>query len=182
MTSGGFGPVGMPSPADLVTTSTSIGFEAGLVDWTIDESGGTPPNEGNVALDGTTAVLSEGNSFLVTLGRSFTVPDDPVSLTFTFDDPEFDLSNQAFINDAFEAALVGADGNSLVHTIADDYDAFFNVTEDQTPATAQGAWLDGNELSLDISHLGAGSQATIVFRRRHCGIESTADVTQSVKG
>jgi YbbR domain-containing protein len=44
----------------------------------------------------------------------------------------FDTTDPDSINDAFEVALVDAQGNSLIHTIQPNRDAFFNITEEPT--------------------------------------------------
>ena len=59
--------------------------------------------------------LSEGNSFDVTVQHTFTVPQQPSTLSFSFE-PSFDTPVGNAPPDAFEAALVTADGTSLVHT------------------------------------------------------------------
>jgi hypothetical protein len=50
-------------------------------------------------------------------------------LSFIYSDLNFDTSDPNLLKDAFKAALVDAQGRSLVHTIQTSRDAFFNLTE-----------------------------------------------------
>ena len=47
---------------------------------TVDQRGGTGTGQGSVTVEGTDAVLREGNSFDVTLGRTFVVPTNPSAM------------------------------------------------------------------------------------------------------
>lgn len=93
--------------------------------------------------------LQEGNFFSRSIERSLTIPQSASILRFSFADLQFDTTDPNAINDAFEAALVDANGNSLVHTIAKGRDAFFNLTEGQAAALASGATLNGQTVTLN---------------------------------
>jgi hypothetical protein len=140
------------------------GFEEGLAGWSVGERGGSPEGRGTVTAGTMRATLREGNSFDVTLARSIVVPANPGVLTFRFENLAFDPADPAFINDAFEVALLDAEGRSLVHTIAAGRDAFFNVGEDAPAATGTGTTVSGPDVRVDISALTPGSTATLVFR------------------
>ena len=174
-------PVEMPSGGsfDSDTTGATIacGFTNGLDGWTIEESGGSDTGQGGVVADNGSALLTEGDSFVVSLERTFEVPEEPNSYSFTYSDLSFDTTDTDFINDAFEAALIDADGNSLVHTIAPEHDVFFNKTDGEPIALGPGATIDGQTVTLDVSHLFPGTSATVVFRL----VNNDRDVDTSVR-
>jgi hypothetical protein len=105
----------------------------------------------------------EGDSFHVALQRTFTVPDQPSVLSFRYDNLSFDTSNR-FIPDAFEAALVGSDNQALTYTIGSGKDAFFNVNDGKEPVLGANAGGAGQDVSLNLDGLPAGSSATLVLR------------------
>ena len=148
-----------------VTGTVQLGFADGLADWHVGEAGGSADRRGTVT-EGS-AILHEGDSFLVTLSTAVTIPEQPLSLTFTYE-ASFDTSDPDSINDAFEVALITATGAPLAYTFAPERDAFFNVTEDLPSALGRGttetASATGNQVSLDISALAPGTQAVVVFR------------------
>ncbi|MAE66546.1 MAG: hypothetical protein CMJ18_19935, partial [Phycisphaeraceae bacterium] len=122
-------------------------------------------------------ILVEQTDFTVEHAQPITIPQEASTLVFTYD-LTFDPSD-SFVNDAFEAALLGADGHSLVHTIAavDRRDAYFNVTEGQTVAVGVNTQTDVDAVSLDLSHLPAGTEATLVLRL----VNNDADTTTTVE-
>ena len=113
------------------------------------------------------AILREGDSFLVTLDTDVTIPEQPLNLTFTYT-ASFDTSDSGSIKDAFEAALITTAGDPLVYSFAPQRDAFFNVTEGLPSVLGRGTverTVDtGNQVSLDISQLVPGTQAVVAFR------------------
>ncbi len=175
---------GVPAPSETtaqVTSAqvTSIGFHNGLDDWHIEQVGGTAPDQGSVRVG--SAILTEGNSFLVTIDREIVIPDSPLSLTFTYED-DFDRSDQGFIRDAFEATLEGEDGTSLVHTFAAGREAFFNLTEGLDPAAGQGVTVETSagsptRVTLDLSQVFADTVAKLQFRL----INNDADTQSTVR-
>ena len=148
-----------------VTRTVQLGFANGLAGWNVSEVGGSPEGRGTVTPG--SAVLHEGDSFLVTLDQDVVIPAAPLSLEFTYE-ASFDTTDPDFINDAFEAALIDADGNPLVYTFAPQRDAYFNLTEQLSSALGRGTIEevveDGNHVSLDISQLAEGTEGTLVFR------------------
>src|SRR5205814_4723560 len=105
--------------------------------WQVGVVGGTEQGKGSVRPG--SALLREGDSFLVGLERPFVVPPNPAPLVFTYTELGFDPSDPDSINDAFEASLVGPDGTTLVLPFAAGRDAFFNASEDVGVALAPGA-------------------------------------------
>ncbi|MBE9061400.1 putative Ig domain-containing protein [cf. Phormidesmis sp. LEGE 11477] len=108
-------------------------------------------------------VLQENEDFSPTYTQSVTVPDDPSSLSFTFD-ADFDTASIGEIRDAFEVALLDQDGRSLVHTVGSNQDVFFNLTEGVAQESAAGVSIDGNRITLDVSDLAPRTEAQLVFR------------------
>ncbi len=156
-------PVTPPGASPAYTAQ--LGFVNGLEGWHVREVGGSAEGKGTVTAG--SAVLREGDSFLLTLEHDLTIPVDPVNLSFIYD-AWFDTTDPDSINDAFEAALIDADGNPLVHTFVPDRDACFNLTEEMPsalgPGTTEEVVAEGNQVSMDISHLAPGTKATLVFR------------------
>ncbi|MEX2214855.1 MAG: putative Ig domain-containing protein [Phycisphaeraceae bacterium] len=116
--------------------------------------------------DGQTVVLVEGSDFTVQFQSTFTVPEAASTLAITFDALLFD-SSDAFINDAFEIALVDAQGRSLVHTATGGsslFDAAFNLTQNQSALLGVNTQLDGQTVLIDLTHIAPGTQATLIAR------------------
>ncbi|MBT9316451.1 DUF4114 domain-containing protein [Leptothoe spongobia] len=109
-------------------------------------------------------ILAEGDNFEVSHRQSITISDQPSTLQFTLADLAFDTTDNDAINDAFEAALVDSEGNSLVHTITDSRDAFFNWTEGETPQLANGVSHDGQTITVSLAGIAAGTEATLLLR------------------
>jgi streptogramin lyase len=121
--------------------------------------------------------LREGNSFLVSLERTFTIPIEPLELSFTYADLSFDTRDPDSINDAFEVAFVDVQGRTLAHTFVTDRDAYFNATEDEPIALGTKAVQNGQTVTLDISSLTAGTTGTVVFRL----VNNDSDTLTAVK-
>jgi PKD domain len=143
-------------------TRQVLDFDNHLEDWDIRIEGGSEQGKGSVTHG--SALLREGNSFLVGLSQEFIVPARPITLSFTYSELVFDTTDPDSINDAFEASVLDSSGRSLVHTIGDGRESFFNVTEGESIAVASGATAKNGAVTVDISQLEPGSRATIVFR------------------
>ncbi len=87
------------------------------------------------------------------------------------------LLNPDFINDAFEAALVDENGNSLVHTIGEGRDSFFNLTEDSPANLAPGVTIDGQTVSVNLAGIEPGTTANLILRL----VNDDGDVTTTVR-
>lgn len=158
---------GTPTLSDTQTFEVEIAgectFDEQLTGWVVTESGGSS-DPGSVAANSECgAVITEGDSFVTTLQRTFIIPEDTANLSFTFENLAFDTTDGTFINDAFEAALVGPDNMSLVDTFTSGRDAFFNITEDSAAATGAQTTVDGSTVSVDVAGL-AGQTATLILR------------------
>src|SRR5262249_2408269 len=113
--------------AGTITIPCDNGISGG--GWTVFQTGGSGANIGTVTYDGSGFIVTEGNSFQVGLKHGFTIPTSPNILTFDYSNLSFDTASTGRIKDAFEAAFVDANGNSVVPTIAPGRNAFFNITD-----------------------------------------------------
>lgn len=145
--------------------------------WSKAEYGGSESAAGSVEFDGCTAVLREGDSFLVSLETSFLIPEDPSEITLTYGRPDFDKSDPDFINDAFEIALLDREGNPLAAPHVAGRDSFFNITETLGVAAGEGVARNGRTVSLDISDVLPGEQATLVIRLANNDSDSGSSVS-----
>ena len=152
-------------------------FNSNLSGWTIIESGGAGTGKGTVHSGSCSAMLTEGNSFVVSLERQLIVPSTPSAIQFTYSGLNFDRTESASIKDAFEVALTDIDGKSLTFTIGSGRDAFFNVTEGLTAATGAGIAVSGSTVTVGMDPLLAGTVAKIAFRL----VNNDHDVTSSVR-
>ncbi|HAH44956.1 MAG TPA: hypothetical protein DCM07_08865, partial [Planctomycetaceae bacterium] len=144
----------------------------GLDGWTVTESGGSGGLEGSVVKDGNDLLISEGNSYQVSLERDITIPDNPSLLSFAYEG-NFDITSPDFINDAFEVALLDQNGETVVPSFLYQRDAYFNITEGELPTFGtttnhlvgeSGSTLVSGVVDLDISHLEVGSTVKVVLR------------------
>ncbi len=157
---------GSPALSDTETFRITVGgcpFQ-NLDKWRVNESGGSDTGHGNVVAQDCSAVLSEGDSFSVTLETSVVIPENATEFSFTYAGLNIDTSDNSFINDAFEVALVDQFGNSLVEAYTIGRDAFFNVSEDVGTATGSGVKLENSVVTFDISGLLPGQPANLIFR------------------
>lgn len=152
-------------------------FTADFQGWTIGQSGGSQPANVRVVAQDCEAVMTEGDSFVVTLATDFQVPATPSAVTFTYDQLAFDTRDAAFINDAFEVALVDQDGNSLVKTYTQGRDAYFNVTEGLPAASGDGVQIDDQTVTIGLDRVPAGTAASLIFRL----VNNDSDTTTSVR-
>jgi RHS repeat-associated protein len=132
--------------------------------WTVQQTGGSSTGQGTVTVEGTDAVLREGDSFRVVLSHPYTVPTTPSQLVFTYSDLSFDTTAVGRIQDAFEAAFVDGAGNPLVHPYAADRDAFFNISETTPETLGAEATVNGQTVSLDLSAVAPGTTGTLILR------------------
>ncbi len=132
--------------------------------WTLVESGGSESGRGSFTSESGSLALREGDSFLVSIQRAFTIPPNPATLTFTLDELTFDTTDPDFINDAFEAAFLDASGISLVPVIASSRDSFFNATEGEPVALGSKTTFSDPTVTLNISSLPAGSTGILALR------------------
>jgi RHS repeat-associated protein len=162
---------GTPAGSDETTLSVEVlssdcEFDANLTGWMVTENGGSSTGRGGVTSVSCEAMLVEGDSFRVALEQSFVVPAGATSLSFEYAGLAFDLTDPAFVNDAFEASLLDPTGASLVPTFsgASGVDAFFNVSEDVGVATGTGVTVVGNFVTVSLASVAVGTTATLRFR------------------
>ncbi len=134
-----------------------------------------------------TAVMNEGDSFLVTLSRNLVIPTLPSTLNLTYT-VDFDTTTAGAMRDAFEVAIVDAAGRPLTYTIQGTNavtpasqvtpevlppspDACFNHSDGIEPFQASGAALrfdasnpSSRMVSIDVSHLSPSSTARLILR------------------
>lgn len=147
------------SPGSGVTNG---GFSAGLSGWTaVQLGGGAAP--GSVSAVGGRAQFLEGDSFLVELNQTVIVPAGATTLRFDLlQVPGFDLSAQ-FVPDAFEAALLDANLQSVVPTWNALATSYFNMQETGAINAGPGVSVSGSLVSVDISAVPVGTQVTLYF-------------------
>lgn len=174
---------GTPQLSDSESFSVSVSdvdcpFST-LENWNVSQSGGVM-NPGTATVNDCVVQLIEGDSFVTTLQTSFTVPADSSTLEFTYSDLAFDMSDDAFVNDAFEASLVDQNGVPLVATFESGRNVFFNATEglaiqasDAVTVTTQGG---ATTVALDLSGILAGQEAFLQFRLANNDSDETSSV------
>nr|WP_322712654.1 putative Ig domain-containing protein [Nostoc sp. ChiSLP03a]MDZ8213882.1 putative Ig domain-containing protein [Nostoc sp. ChiSLP03a] len=120
----------------------------------------------------------EENNFTVFRSLPLLIPSTPSILSFKIN-PQFDTTAVNSINDAIEVALVDANGNSLVHTVAGERDAFFNWTEGESTALGAGTSYDAatHTVSLNLTGINSGTNAQLVFRL----VNNDGDITTNVR-
>ncbi len=157
---GTLAPSGSHGGAHELACHFALGFDS----WTVTESGGSAAGKGGAAIDGEDVILREGDSFVITMQRTFQVPDGPRVLQVAYTDLRFDAADSDSINDAFEVALVDLQGHSLVLPFATNRDAFFNATEDQPLALGAEARHDNGLITLDLAQVPPDTTATLMLR------------------
>jgi YD repeat-containing protein len=147
-----------------VQVLATCAFANDLNGWTTDIAPGSAQRRGTVTAHACTAVMTEGDSLLVVLEKSFTIPTTPSAVRVAFDNLSFDTTDPDSMNDAFEMALVDQDGNSLVRTFAGGRDGFLNISEGWPATYREGIQVDGNTVTVGLNGLPAGLPAKIIFR------------------
>jgi hypothetical protein len=136
-------------------------FSAGLTGWQTEIIGhSSDTNPGSISALGGFAQLRENQSFLVSLQQTFTIPPTPHTLSLDIVSLGLDHPDGG-LPDAFEISLLDDRLNSLVPTFASHATSFFNVNPDSPPSLAAGVTFDGTTVTVDISSLAPGDQATL---------------------
>ncbi|HQR41209.1 MAG TPA: putative Ig domain-containing protein, partial [Gemmatales bacterium] len=158
----------------------SVCFDDLLTGWIVEEFGGTTAGKGRVTASNGSATIREGDSFLVTLSHDFVVPlQDSATLTVEYSLPQFDATATAQLRDAFEIAFVDSRGQSLVLPIAQERDAFLNLTEGLNPAIAPGVTTATGEVTVNLAGLVPGSTGRLVLRLVNNDGDTQSNVTIS---
>jgi RHS repeat-associated protein len=109
-------------------------------------------------------VLREGTAFHTSHEQDLTIPADPSVLTFTYRNLAFDTPAPLAIKDAFEASLVDANGQPLVHTIGAGRDAFLNLTSGQAPDLGADTSMNGTAVTVNLAGIPPGTSARLIYR------------------
>jgi RHS repeat-associated protein len=156
---------GGPTAGNIyLPTDNGLGQGSG---WTTFQTGGSGTGQGTVTFNSTNSdfVLTAGNSFDTGMEHSFVIPSQPNILTFSYSGLSFGTPGGVGANAAFEAAFADSQGNTLVSTIGTGRNAFFNVSNGQSPALGAGtSLLSGGTVDLDISKLFPGTTGTLILR------------------
>lgn len=111
-----------------------------------------------------TITLTEDDRFETTASQSIVVPTEASYFEFEILDLSFDTDASGQVRDAFEVALLDSEGKSVVHTIGNGRDSFFNITESDNHSVSASVVVMGSTVRVDLSHLAAGTTATVVYR------------------
>ncbi|GAB5443698.1 MAG: hypothetical protein Fues2KO_40470 [Fuerstiella sp.] len=111
-----------------------------------------------------TITLTEDDRFETTASQSIIIPAAASYFEFEILNLSFDTDASSRMSDAFEVALLDADGRPLVHPISTNRDSFYNVSERGAAAAGVNTQIDGNFVRVDLSHVPAGTAATVVYR------------------
>tara|TARA_R110002167_G_scaffold352262_1_gene565134 strand:- start:1303 stop:19128 length:17826 start_codon:yes stop_codon:yes gene_type:complete len=164
-----------------VTHDYANGLSSYTISATATDEDGTYNSNAIVVtfIESTLQTLVEGTDFVVTRSIEFEVPENPSAVQLTFTGLQFDTTDTDDMNDAFELALVDANGQSLVAMIDQDHDAFFNSTEGESVQNGLGVEYNASAgtVTVDISHLAAGTTATLFARLVNNDDDTTTEVT-----
>ena len=122
-------------------------------------------------------ILTENSDFQINFTQPLNLSNPNTILKLTYADLNFDLTDPDNINDAFEVALTDSFGNSLVHTIGGESNAYFNLTEGEPSNLASGVTLEGETVSLNLASVHPGTEATLTLRL----VNNDSDTTTSVR-
>jgi hypothetical protein len=149
------------------TASTDAPAQFDVTITVDDQMGGTDAETFTITvIDGGPQPLTlvEADRFLTESRVDITVPNGPSFFEFDIRNLSFDGDARGLVSDAFEVALLDPSGKSLVHTIAPDRDAFFNISERGPQASGINTRVDGSIVRVDLAHLPPGTQGTVVYR------------------
>jgi large repetitive protein len=130
------------------------------------------------AFVGVGASLQEQSNFAPERTLSFAIPAKPSTLSFKINPLTFDLTDTKSINDAFEVALVDAQGKSLLPTLGTGRDSFFNWTEGFNAIGSAGTTYDATTgtVRVNLTGIAPGTAAQLVFRLVNDDTDTTTQV------
>lgn len=135
-------------------------FCDGLDGWQFAQSGGQNA-VGAVVPRQCAALMTEGDSFRVTLSQTFLLPPGSQMIQFEVQPADgFDLEGD-WMPDAFEAFLLGPASASVVPTWKSGATSFFNLQESGVAHKALGTTFDGHTVRLDVSGLAGDTEVTL---------------------
>ncbi len=150
-----------------------------LSHWTINASKPNPaatsprPSPGSAGIEGCSVVMREGNSFLVSMERTFLLPENERILSVSYAGLEFDRAETNRIKDAFEIAVLDAMNRPITFTLDSidgstpskaARDACFNVSEGSKPLLAPGIAHANSTVYIDLSFLEPQTPVKLVLR------------------
>ena len=163
-------------------TTDGINSSEGLynIDLTVTDADGLSAIQSFIISTVPNFSLSEATNFTPNKEIKFVIPQNPSILNFKINDA-FDTTDLDSINDAFEVALVDANGKSLVHTFSKDKDAFFNLTEGENAALGAGTTYNAADgtISLNLTGINPGEEAKLIFRLVNNDSDTATNVTIS---
>jgi choice-of-anchor C domain-containing protein len=123
-------------------------------------------------------LLKEQSDFAPERTLSVTIPTQPSILSFKVNPLTFDLTDTKSINDAFEVALVDAQGKSLLPTLGTGRDSFFNWTEGFNAIGSAGTTYDATTgtVRVNLTGIAPGTAAQLVFRLVNDDTDTTTQV------
>ena len=136
-------------------------FSFGQSAWNVEVTGQQSQSlAGRVIAQGGAVQLVENGSFLVSINQDFAVPQNPDKIEIDVLSIRLD-SPAGGIPDEFEMSILDAAGNSLVPVFRPDATSFFNVNPGNQISLASGVTFDGQTVTVDISAVPAGTNATL---------------------
>lgn len=150
-----------------------------LSHWTINASKPNPaatsprPFPGSAGIEGCSVVMREGNSFLVSMERTFLLPEGERILSVSYASLQFDRAQPNRIKDAFEIAVLDALNRPITYTLDSidgstpskaARDACFNVSEGSEPLLAPGIGHANSTVYIDLSFLEPQTPVKLVLR------------------
>ncbi|WP_182866130.1 putative Ig domain-containing protein [Rhodopirellula sp. JC639] len=126
-------------------------------------------------------VLLEETNFKVAAEFPIVIPEIPSHVEVAYRNLVFDRAD-VFMNDAFEIALLDSTGRTLVQSIPGTADAAFNISEGVGSESGINTAHEGGLVKIDLSHIPAGTEATLVARLINNDNDTTTTVSiQSVE-
>jgi choice-of-anchor A domain-containing protein/RHS repeat-associated protein len=124
-------------------------------------------------------VLVEHTRFITEHRYTLTVPSGVQALSLGYTGLSFDSTDSGRINDAFEVALVDAQGRPLVAMIQGSRDAFANLTQGQSIAVGASAMVDtaNGQIIVDVRGIAPGTQITLIARLVNNDADNATTVT-----
>ncbi|MCA9214985.1 MAG: VCBS repeat-containing protein, partial [Planctomycetales bacterium] len=138
-------------------------FSLALTGWETEIVGHvTDGAPGRINALGGFVQLHENESFLVSLNQSFEIPPTPQTISFDLESLGLDNPDGG-VPDSFEVSLLADDLTSLVPTHRAESTSFFNVNPGDNVSVGAGVTFDGRTVTVDISTVPAGTNATLYF-------------------
>ena len=155
---------GFVSPLDVLNVVNAINFGTHAEGWKYDANSSNGLDGGFVSSASCGPKLHEGVSYITQISTDVTIPPNATNLSFRVSNTSFDTSSATGMKDAFEAALVDQNGNTLVFPFSRNRDSFLNMSEGQVPVSAPGVKVTGDTIDVNVSQIPAGTVAKLLIR------------------